>query len=158
MDEDFLKLLNYGYFFLKFRPRSDKEVRDYLYKKIEKRHWSRDDVEKVIVQLKEEDLVNDKNFVSWFVEQRNAAKPKSEYVLRGELLRFGIAKDIIDDYFLNHKLNEEELAMKALTPKWRRFQDLDKRERFQKAANFLGRRGFSFEVIRKTIEKFQGNE
>ncbi len=154
-DEDLQPLRNYAYFYLKFRPRSKKEVRDYLLKKIKTRHWSTDSVEKVLSQLEEQGLVNDKEFVRWFVEQRNAAKPKSQFVLKGELLRFGITKELIDDYFLNNDQPEEELAMRALQPRWRRYSQLPKKERFEKSASFLGRRGYSFDVIRRFIAKLQ---
>ena len=154
-NEDLQELLNKAYFYLKFRPRSKKEVADYLLKKIKKRHWSTDDVDKVIKQLEEQNLINDKEFVSWFVEQRNASKPKSQFVLRGELLRFGIDKDVIDNFFMEHEEPEDGLALKALQSRWRRFSALPKKERFAKSAAFLSRRGFSFDLIRKTISKLE---
>ena len=80
-DEDFQKLLNYAYFFLKFRPRSKKEIENYLYKKIQKHHWSQDDVKEVIRRLEDLELVNDKNFIKWFVGERILLKPKSKYIL-----------------------------------------------------------------------------
>ena len=150
---DIQNLLNYAYFYLKFRPRSKKEVQDYLLKKIKKRHWSTDDVEKVIKQLEELNFINDKEFVKWFVEQRNRGKPKGGFVLKGELLRFGIDKELIDLYLLENPLEEEDLAFRALKSKWQRFKNLSQKERFEKSAAFLSRRGFSFDIIRKTIEK-----
>lgn len=154
-NEDLQSLLNYAYFYLKFRPRTKKEVRNYLYKKIEKRHFSRDVADQAIVDLEEQGLVDDKKFVEWFVEQRNRAKPKSQFVLKGELLRFGIAKELIDEYFSTHEQPEEELAIKALQSRWHRFQSLPKKERFEKAATFLARRGFAFDIVKKTIEKLE---
>lgn len=153
--EDLQILLNYSYFYLKFRPRTKKEVKNYLYKKIEKRHFSRDVADKAIIELEEQGLVDDKKFVEWFVEQRNLAKPKSQFVLKGELLRLGITKELIDEYFENNPQPEENLALKALQSKWNRFQRLEKRKRFEKSAAFLSRRGFSFDIIRKTIEKME---
>ncbi len=153
--QDLQALLNYAYFYLKFRPRSKKEVRDYLYKKIERRHFSRDVANQAIKNLEEQDLVNDKNFIVWFVEQRNLSKPKSKFALKSELLRFGISKDLIDDYFLNNELPEDELALKALKPRWQRYSSLPSVKRFEKAASFLARRGFSFEIIKNTIEKLE---
>lgn len=153
--EDLQSLLNYAYFYLKFRPRTVKEVRDYLYKKTEKRHWSRDLVEQAIKDLEERGLVNDKEFVRWFVDQRNRGKPKGGFVLKGELLRLGIEKELIDLYLLENPLEEEDLAFRALKSKWQRFKKLSHEERFGKAAAFLTRRGFSFDIIRKSIEKIE---
>lgn len=155
LDEDLLSLLNKAYFFLKFRPRSEKEVRNYLYKKIKSKHWSSLDADRVLEELKKEGLIDDKKFIDWFVEQRNAAKPKSRFALKNELLRFGIAKELIDQYFLEHPADEGELALKALLSRWSRFKNLPSEKRFKKAASFLLRRGFGFEVVRKTIEKME---
>ena len=153
MTDNLQGLLNYAYFYLKFRSRTIKEMRDYLYKKIEKRHWSRDDVEKVIRELLELEMLNDREFIRLFVEQRNLAKPKSEFVLKRELLRHGVSRELIDEYFTVHPQNEEELAFKALEHHWSRFKNLSPRVRFQKAVMFLMRRGFGFEVAKKIFEK-----
>ncbi len=155
--DDFQKLLNHAYFFLKFRPRTRKELENYLNKKIQKRHWSQDDVKKIIQHLEELDLVNDKNFVKWFVEQRLLLKPKSEFALKQELLKHGTSKEIIDEYFSSYSLNEEELAEKVLRERWRLYKNLDKRKRFEKAAGFLLRRGFNFDISRQTIRKLEEN-
>lgn len=153
--EDLQSLLNSAYFYLKFRLRSEKEVRDYLYKKIKKRHFSRDDADEVIKKLKDQNFINDKEFIRWFVELRNKSKPKSVFVLKGELLRFGIAKELIEEYFMNNEQDDTGLALKALTSRWKRYGSLSKEKRFQKAVSFLGRRGFSFEIIRKIIDKME---
>lgn len=148
-------LLNYAFFFLKFRPRTRKEIETYLYKKIQKRHWSRDDVKKAIQHLEKIELINDKNFIKWFVEQRTLLKPKGKFILQQELLKHGIEKELIDEYFSSYSVNEEELAEKILQERWHRYKNLDKRKRFEKAVSFLLRRGFTFETAKKTIDKLQ---
>ncbi len=155
MTDDLQGLLNYAYFYLKFRPRTVKEMRDYLYKKIEKRHWSRDDVEKAIKGLVELGMLNDIEFIRLFVEQRNSAKPKSKFVLKRELLRHGVSRELIDEYFTGHPQNEEELAFKALERHWPRFKNLSPRARFQKAAAYLMRRGFGFDIFKKIIDRLE---
>src|SRR3989344_3118954 len=155
--EDLQELLNKAYFFLKFRPRTKKEMQDYLYKKIEKRHFSRDDADKGIAELEEKKLIDDKAFVEWYVDQRSRGKPKGQFVLKGELLRLGIEKDLIDFYLEENPLKEEDLAFKALQPKWHRFKNLPKKERFAKSAAFLSNRGFSFYLIKEAINKLEEN-
>ncbi len=157
-DENFNKLLNYAFFFLKFRPRSSKEIEMYLNKKIKNRHWSQDDIKKVIQHLEGLDLINDKNFVKWFVEQRILLKPKSKYALRQELLKHGIDKEIIEEYFSSNLMDEEKLAEKILHERWHRYKNLDKRKRFEKSASFLMRRGFNFEIVKKTITELSNKK
>lgn len=154
-DEDLQGLLNYAYFFLKFRPRTKKEVRDYLYKKIKKRHWSREDAEKALDQLKKQELIDDKKFVEWFVEQRNILNPKSEYVLRQELYKHGVEKETIENYFQEIPVEEERLAEQALKTRWLRFKSLPHDLRYQKATQFLLRRGFAFDTAKTVIKKLE---
>lgn len=155
---DIQGLLNYAYFYLKFRPRTKRELERYLLKKIKTRHWSQDDVKRALQELEEEGLINDGEFVDWFVSERSRHKPKSAFVLRGELVRYGVPKDTIDRYFEEHELDEAALAEEALRKAWRRFAALPSDEQFKRAVSFLARRGFSFEVSKKTIEKITKKE
>ena len=158
MNEDLIPLLNKAYFFLKFRPRSEKEVHDYLYKTIAKKHWSRDDADKIVKNLKERGLINDQEFVSWFVRQRTALKPKGQRLLERELRQKGIAEELIEQYFSVNTIDEEALAHQILEKRWSRFKNVDSRKRFEKASRFLMSRGFGFDLTKKTIEELSKKE
>jgi regulatory protein len=158
MDEDLLALLNKAYFFLKFRPRTEKEIRDYLYKKIKSKHWSRDDAEKVIEELKEESLIDDKKFIELFVRDRTALKPKGKKLLVRELKQKGIKDELIEKYFTKNEIDEEKLALQILSRRWPRFKNLDSKKRFEKSTRFLLSRGFSYETVKKTFEKLESKD
>lgn len=151
----FNEVLNLAYFYLKFRPRTEKEMMNYLYKKGVKQKVPDELIQSVIEQLKEEGLIDDKKFMEQFVEERSSQKPKGIYVLRSELLRHGIPKDLIDEYFEGTKINEEELAYQALVKRWDRLHRLPKDKRFKKALDFLLRRGFSFYIAKNAIKKLE---
>ncbi|PIY70534.1 hypothetical protein COY89_00710 [Candidatus Roizmanbacteria bacterium CG_4_10_14_0_8_um_filter_36_36] len=153
LDEDLQPLLNKAYFYLKFRPRTAWEMRRYLYKKIEKTHWSRSDADKIINHLLGLGLLDDKKFIEIFIEERKNLKPKGKFVLKQELIKHGIDKQLIDDYFERTPFNEEDLAEKALYHHWSRLKDLPVEKRLQKASQFLFRRGFPFALAKKTLEK-----
>ncbi len=154
-DEQVGKALNLAYFFLKFRPRTKKEITQYLLKKSTRFHLDQKAIDEVVEELENQGLIDDQKFIERFVEERSRTKQKSSFVLKRELIRFGIGRDLIDEYFANHLLDEESLALKALNGRWYRFQNLPYQERFQKASQFLARRGFSFEIIKKTIKKLE---
>lgn len=158
LSDDLLSLLNKAYFFLKFRPRSEKEIRDYLYKKIKSTHWSRDDAEKVIEELIKKDLIDDNKFIDWFVRNRTTLKPKGQRVLVRELKQKGIADELIEKYFLENNLDEEKLALQILTRRWERYKNLDSKKRFEKAARFLMSRGFSYDLTKRAIEDLSSKE
>ncbi len=131
MNEDLIALLNKAYFFLKFRPRTEKEIRDYLYKKIKTTHWSRDDADKIIEELKEKELIDDEKFIDLFVRDRTALKPKGKRVLIRELKLKGIKDELIEKYFSQNSIDEETLEL-----------DLDKKT-------------FKKEVAAKKVPKFR---
>ena len=157
-DEQFHKAINYAYFYLKFRNRTEKEISRYLEKKAKRFYWTETTIAEVIKTLKEQNLIDDKKFTQWFINQRNLYKPKSGFVLKNELFKLGVDKELVDQYLSDHPQNEEELAYKTLRPRWQRFTTLSSRERFKKASQFLLRRGFSFEIVKRTIAKIEGKE
>jgi len=157
-NDDLIVLLNKAYFYLKFRPRTEKEVREYLYKKIKTTHWSRDDADKIIDELKSQGLIDDKKFVELFVKDRINLKPKGKKLLTYELKKKGIDDNLIENYFFNNVLDEENLALKILKKRWSRFENLDSKKRFEKSARFLLSRGFNYGLVRKTIEICENKE
>jgi len=154
MDEE---KINYLYqralYFLKFRPRSEKEVIDYLKKIIKKKNWDGVNYQDVITILKEQGLIDDKNFVGWFLQSRLSGKPKSQWLLKKELLRFGVEENLIDEYLLQLKINEEDLVEKIIQTHPRIFANLTNKKNKLLAIAFLQRRGFSYAVIRKKLAK-----
>lgn len=154
------KLMNYAYFYLNIRPRTVKEVRDYLAKKAKKFHIDTPGVEQsVIERLLELKLLNDQEFVRWYIEGKYASSKKSVFLLKQELSRVGISKDFIDEYFAGRQVDDTSAARDALTQKWRRISLIpDKKQRFSKAASLLARKGFSYDIIKKTIAELEGEE
>lgn len=153
--EDWRGLLNHAYFYLKFRPRTKKEIETYLHKKIKTRHWSTDDVQKTLSVLEEQKFIDDEAFVRWYLEGRSKSKPKGKRALRMELTRLGIDQELIDNSLEKMDENEGALARRALIPRWGRYKNLDKKKRFEKATRFLGGRGFSFDTIQSTISELE---
>ncbi|MBI5123419.1 RecX family transcriptional regulator [Candidatus Roizmanbacteria bacterium] len=153
MDDDLIPLLNIAFFYLKFRPRTIKETRDYLYKKVRTTHWSHEAVDKVIDHLIELKFLDDKAFIDFLVRSRTATKVKGVYAIKQELYRFGVDRELVEKYFSNNVIDEEALAEKTLLKIWPRIKSLPKQKCFEKAISHLQRRGFSFETSRKAIEK-----
>lgn len=151
------KALNLSFLFLKFRPRTQKELETYLLKKKKHYHLTKKIVQTVIQKLKKQNLIDDERFIEWFVERKSSHKPKSQFVIVRELLSHGIERSLIDTYFSKHTVNEEELAKKAILPRWNRLKQLSKDKRFTKAVSFLARRGFSYDTIKKTITELESS-
>lgn len=153
------RALNKAYFYLKFRPRTKKEVFDYLYKKSEKQSFLTEEIiNAAIKKLEEQGLINDLEFISWYIEQRTVHKHKGYIAIKHELNRLGIDKEMFERYIVEHPVDQDEQAFMAIQNKWKRYIGLDRQKRFQKAAAYLSRRGFSFDVIKKTIAQLENSE
>lgn len=147
------KILLKVYRFLSYRPRSEKEIRDYLAKK----KTSVLLTVLVIKTLEKQKYLDDKEFASWWVDQRMQFRPVGEWVLKAELLQKGISKKIIEE-MVNGQwsiVNSQDLALKAAKKKLRRYKGLDQIEFRRKMGNFLARRGFDWETIKEVIEQLQ---
>ena len=149
------KALNFCYFYLKFRPRTEKEIIDYLHKHSVKFKFSEEDISSALERLRELRFVNDKDFIAWYVEQRQRGKPKGKPVLAQELARKGVPRDIIQEYFEDNPQDEEKQAYEALSKKWNSYRRFDPKERQQKATNYLLRRGFSYSTIKNAVARME---
>lgn len=156
--KEYIRLLNYAYRYLSYRMRTEHEVRIYLLGKAQKLHINENCISEVISTLKEEHYLDDQKFVEEFVHSRTKSKPKSEYALTVELAQKGISNEVIEEYFKTHTLDELKLAYEAIQRKWQVFNTFPKEKKLQKAYSFLQRRGFSFSVIKKTIEQLESSE
>lgn len=154
-EEIYQKTLN----FLSFRPRSEKEIKDYLSKKLTKKKITDEQLiqsikEKIISHLKDQKLVDDDAFTNWWLEQRLTFKPKGKIALRVELLKKGIDKEIIEQALLtidNQQL--VSLAKKLVEKKIRLYQCLPIFKLKQKLISFLLRRGFDFHLSKTIIDE-----
>lgn len=158
MEDDLIPLLNIAFFYLKFRPRTIKETRNHLYEKVRTTHWSHEAVDKVIDHLIQLEFLDDKAFIDYLVNSRTKTKVKGIYAIKQELNRFGVDRELVDEYFSKTEINEEELAEKILTSRWPRLKSLPKQKRFEKALSLLQRRGFNYETGKKAIEDLINKE
>ena len=92
MDEMYAKLLESSIRFVSFRPRSEKEFKDFLLKKLQKRKIPNGSIiDRVIFRLRELGYIDDAKFASWWVEQRESHKPKGARLIAWELKAKGIS-------------------------------------------------------------------
>jgi len=133
-------------------------MREYLGKKAKKLTYLEDSVDKSLTKLMDQKLIDDSQFVVWFVEIKSSSKKKAVAYLKNELRIRGVSSDVIGDYFEQNIIDEDESAVKALRSQWRRFEKEDERKRFTKAAAFLQRKGFGYSIIKKAIAKIEEKE
>jgi regulatory protein len=141
------KLLNQAYRYLSYRPRSEKEVSDYLLSK----EASLPQIDLIITKLKEQDYLNDEEFALWWLEQRQKFKPRGRLALSVELTVKGIDKKIIDEILSN--LDEGALIARLIKQYLDR-RPIDNRREKERLVAYLKRRGFSWETIKAGLADF----
>lgn len=128
--------------FLGYRARSVSEVRENL----QKHAISEAVIERTLERLQESGLLNDQEFAQAWVENRNTFRPRSRRALALELRRKGLDDDVIQQT-LEQTVDESSLARDAARKYLRKVQGLDWPDFRNKLGGFLGRRGFSYDVV-----------
>ncbi len=152
-EDQYSKAFNKALRFLGYRMRTKKEIKN----KLEEKDFHPKIIEKVIKELKKENLLNDKEFARSWIRTRKALKPSGTYMIKKELQQKGISNAIIKEV-IDKELSEEEqlkIALNAALKKKPIYQKLPKREFNQKISQFLARRGFPWNIIKKVLDKIK---
>lgn len=129
------------------RPRSQREITDYLNRK-----QTGDMVqEKILTKLKNAKFIDDTAFAKWFVDQRQQFRPKGKKALTQELRQKGIADAIITEVLNSESIDEIALARKIAEKKKRLLTRYPPDKQREKLISFLCRRGFSWETIERVL-------
>ncbi len=142
------KLLN----FLSFRPRSEHEVKNKLKEIAFKSKDNSEAIKKelsdsLIQKLKEQKLLNDRDFAAWFIDQRmNSRKKSGVNKVKFELFAKGVPQEIIRYSLLEFSSKNEESTESrmedAVKSKLKALAKEEKNDFKRKLSSFLIRRGF----------------
>lgn len=165
MDFDTYYLLILRYLTIRFR--SEKEIRDYLKKKMAKpksgASFTQEQIDQsidlIVHKLKQQRFINDEEFAKMWVRSSTSYKPKGKFRIQQELRLKGISQDIIDRVLNDSEVrlkSERELAIETLEKKKKRYKGMDRQELFQKAGQMLARKGYSLDTIKAAIDSVFG--
>lgn len=159
------------------KPRSIRETKDYLCRKLSKRKsenklraqnkqrskeerdkyhlktkplplFSEQDIEQVISRLLEKKYLDDEKFVQTYIENRNATKGTSLKKLRQELFKKGISNELIEEAFVISDRNDQAELEKIIAKKKHKYSDPDKLKAY------LVRQGFNYSDIEDVLKSF----
>ena len=162
------KLMEKMYRLFSIRQRSEREVRSYLrVKSQESRVKGKGEIsglvtELLIDKLKQKGLINDLEFAKAWIEARRRSRQKSDRLIKLELQQKGVAREIIEEAFSPpageagyqpSAISQEQLALQALEKRITRWEKLPMMEFKKKAYQYLGSKGFNYEIISSVIEK-----
>lgn len=133
--------------YLSFRPRSTKEMYDYLIKK----KYSEEEVTQTLQQLVELHFLDDEDFARLFAESRQR-KGKSKRLISYELKQKGIAKEQAEKT-LETADSDFKTALSYIQKRIRQFERMEPEEKIRKITSRLAARGYNWDTISKVLKK-----
>ena len=127
------------------RPRSMRETSDYLCKKIYEKKLDKEYINRIIDRLVEKKYLSDFEFAKWYVENRFVKKGVSLKRLKMELMKKGVAAEIIDEVLDSSERNDEEEILKIIAKKRAKYDD-------EKLTGYLCRQGFSYQLVNELVQ------
>jgi len=144
------KATSYAYRLFSIRQRSEKELRDRLYKK----RFKRDTINKVISLFKEKKIIDDLKFARNWIDQRMRLNPKGEALLKRELRAKGVELVLIEEALNNKDKNETSIVRELADKKMKTLTKEPKEKAKRKLFGFLARRGFDFDTVNEVIKEY----
>ena len=135
--------------FLSYRQRTEEEIRRYL----QGLPIDADCIDEVIGWLKQQGLVDDREFVVRWVQHRLATNPMGRRRLFLELRQKGVDKNLIEETLdeVSHLLDESAMALQLANKQLRKYKDADSLTVRRKLTAFLQRRGFEYSAIKHAV-------
>jgi len=143
------------------RPRSVRETRDYLAQKIRKSSSdtlkgarsslrssedNSDFSEEIVNRLVSKGYVDDRRFAEFYVENRFVKKGISRKRLQMELMKKGVAREIIDEVL--EVRNDETEILKVIAKKRSKYDD-------DKLIQYLCRQGFDYQLVQNLVQNYE---
>ena len=140
--------------YLSYRPRSEKEVYDYLKgKQFKAKSLTDQIISKIIKKLKEYNFIDDVAFTKFWINQRIKYKNKPLRVVKYELKQKGINQDLINICLNeNDQSRDLESAQKLANKKMDFYRNLPSEKKREKVMRYLIGKGFSYEVVKKALK------
>ena len=134
------------------RMYSEQDIKE----KLDRKGYEEDTVSTVVQELKNISLIDDYAFSKAFVHDRLRLNPKGSFQIAYELRKKGVSQVIIDNVFSEEMVVEGDYN-RAFEIARKRLETLksigDKKTKKRRLYNFLLRRGFSYEVIKKVFDE-----
>jgi regulatory protein len=143
------------------RPHSQRELRDYLYRKTRDTRTKTGDIrkgvsvaltERVFNRLEEKGYIDDTKFAAYWIENRNLRKGSSKRKLSAELSAKGVDRTIIEQFLSETERDDITELQKVIDKKRSRYDDE------QKFMSYLARQGFSYDDIKTALANNDAEE
>lgn len=135
------------------RPRATREVRD----RLKQKGFSEPAVDAAIARLEGWHYLDDAGFARFWVENREANRPRGRRLLEQELRHKGVDREVARSAVDAADPDEGTTALKLARVKLRSYHGLDERVIRRRLGGFLARRGYGFDVIQPVLDRVLGD-
>jgi len=126
------------------RPHSEREFRDYLYKK----KIEPEQIDALVDEFTDKGYLDNLKFASWFTELQSR-RGKSDRAIRAELFKKGIGRELADEV-MKASAGDEAIRLKAMIEKKRRLSRY--RNDPQKLTQYLMSQGFDWQSVKSELD------
>jgi Uncharacterized protein conserved in bacteria len=157
-ESQFGKLYTRSLEYALMRPRSQREMRDYLYRKTRDTRTKMGDIrkgvspeltERVFSRLFNKGYIDDEKFALFWVENRNVRKGSSLRKLQAELQAKGVERSIIERVLEGTERTDIDELKKIIAKKASRYDDE------QKLMAYLMRQGFRYDDVKEALRSLE---
>ena len=143
------------------RPHSQRELKDYLYRKTRDTRTKEGNIRKgvsvaltkrVFNRLQTKGYIDDEKFAAYWIENRNLRKGSSKRKLSAELSAKGVERTIIERLLSETERDDKTELQKIIDKKRSRYDDE------QKFMSYLARQGFSYDDIKSALQNNDDEE
>ncbi len=144
IESDELIAMNVAMKYISSKIKTEKQVKDYLYKK----EFHKNIIEKVVEKLKEYKVIDDKTYAEMYIRSNpNFSKRKAEQKLNS----FGVKKDLAEE--LTNEIDDFGSCLNN-AKKFMRNKIMDEKTK-EKLVRRLMYLGYNWETIKSTLNKLQ---
>jgi regulatory protein len=132
------------------RPHSEREFRDYLYKK----KVEPEQIESLVSEMTDKGYLDNAKFAAWFTELQSR-RGKSDRAIRAELFKKGIGRETAEEV-LESEAGDESARLKEMINKKRRLSRYKNDP--EKLMRYLVGQGFSWQSVKEELAKDRPQE
>jgi regulatory protein len=146
------KAVNAAMNLLARRPRSEREIRDQLKRK----GYPPESIDAAVAKLEGWRYLDDEAFARYWVENREANRPRGRRLLEQELRFKGVDRETIRQTIDETELDESSAALRLARTKLRTYGKLDLAVARRRLGAFLVRRGYGYDVVKPVLDQLFG--
>jgi len=130
-----------------------------LQKKLEAKGYAREIIEKTLIRLEQQGVVNDQMFAQDLFQNLSARRFSGRKRIAFEMERRGVGTATVRELLEGYKPEEERAkAFEVARLKRERWMRLDKPKRRKRIYDFLVRRGFDFSLSKEVTDEIERND